>query len=173
MSTRTLLLTPYYMPTKILQWQDAIKMVYEGTARVVAEYEEEVRSPSMTMKMPAVLVLKRHSKRRTRGQVKFSRQNVYARDGYRCQYCAERFSAEDLTYDHVVPKRAGGRREWTNIVSACRPCNSRKADRTCDQAGMWPRTRPVEPGSLPLTGPRIDPATAPEEWQDFLGAWAR
>jgi 5-methylcytosine-specific restriction endonuclease McrA len=173
MSTRTLLLTPYYMPIKILRWQDAIKMVYEGTVRVVAEYDEEIRSPSISMQMPAVLVIKKLTRRANRGSVKFSRANVYVRDGYLCQYCNTRFHASKLSYDHVVPKSAGGRRTWANIVSACMPCNLRKADRTCDETGMWPLRPPREPVSLPFTGPRIDVETAPAEWLGFLGAAAR
>jgi 5-methylcytosine-specific restriction endonuclease McrA len=173
MSTRTLLLTPWYLPVQILHWQDAIKMVYEGTVDVVVEYDEEVRSPSVTWKMPAVVRLRKLKRNRTQSSVKFSRVNVYARDGRRCQYCGERFAEADLSYDHVVPKRAGGRRTWTNIVTSCKTCNSRKGSRSCDEAGMWPLRTPFEPSSLPLNGPTIDVATAPEEWQDFLGARVR
>ena len=46
MTQRTLLLTPWYFPIKVLRWQDAVKMRYEGTADVVAEYETEIRSPT-------------------------------------------------------------------------------------------------------------------------------
>lgn len=172
MARRTLLLAPYYVPLKILRWQDAIKMIYEETAEVVVEYDEEVRSPSVTWKMPAVIRLRKLAPR-GKNAVKFSRQNVYARDGYRCQYCGHEFPVSKLSYDHVVPKSAGGRREWKNIVASCRPCNLRKADRTCDEAGMWPLRMPTVPKTLPIHGPTIDPETAPEEWQDFIGAWAR
>lgn len=172
MATRTLLLTPWYIPVKVIRWEDAIKMMYEGTVDVVTSYQETVSSPSVTWQMPAVLRLRKLPPR-AKNAVKFSRQNVYARDDYRCQYCGDRFPLAQLSYDHVVPKSAGGRREWRNIVTACRPCNSRKADRTCDESGMWPMRDPVQPKVLPMTGPTIDPATAPEEWQDFIGAWAR
>lgn len=173
MSTRTLLLTPWYVPKQVLHWQDAVKMVYEGTVDVVVEYDEELRSPSVTWKMPAVIRLRKLARRSTRGAVKFSRANVYARDGHRCQYCGNHFAADELSYDHVVPKSAGGRRTWSNIVTACKACNSHKGSRTCDQAGMWPLRAAVEPVALPLLGPQIDAETAPAEWQDYLGAWAR
>lgn len=170
---RTLLLTPWYLPIKVLRWQDAVKMLYEGTVESVVDYDEEIRSPSVTWQMPAVVRLKKLSRKRTKDQVKFSRQNVYARDGFRCQYCGDSFSIEDLSYDHVVPRSAGGRRTWTNIVTACKPCNLRKGNRTCDETSMWPLQSPRQPISLPLTSPLINRATAPEEWHDFLGAWAR
>ena len=101
MTTRTLLLTPWYIPIQVLHWQDAIKMVYEKTVDVVVEYDEDVRSPSVTWKMPAVVRLRKLKRDRTQGSVKFSRVNVYARDGYRCQYCGERFHETELSYDHV------------------------------------------------------------------------
>jgi 5-methylcytosine-specific restriction endonuclease McrA len=166
---RTLLLSPWYFPIKVLRWEDAVKMRYEDTADVVAEYDAEIRSPSVTWRVPAVMRLRRMPSAAKRG-VKFSRMNVYQRDGYRCQYCRRRLPASALSYDHVVPRAAGGRTDWTNIVTACRPCNTRKDSKTCDEAGMWPLVAPYRPKSLPLTAPRIDPETAPAEWQAFLNA---
>jgi hypothetical protein len=57
-------------------------------------------------------------------------------------------------------------------VTACRSCNLRKADRTCDESGMWPLKTPVHPASLPLARPVIDLSVAPDEWHEFLGAWS-
>ena len=167
MHTRTLLLSPYYIPIKILRWQDAVKMRYEGTAEVLAEYDDEIASPSITWKMPAVMRLKSMPKPRARG-VRFSRANVYTRDHYCCQYCTKRCTETELTYDHVVPRSAGGRTDWTNIVSACKRCNSRKANKSCDDAGMWPLNPPRAPRALPHVGPRIDTSNMPEEWSGFV-----
>ncbi len=167
MHTKTLLLTPYYLPIKIIRWQDAVKMKYEGTADVVAEYEDEVSSPSVTWKMPAVMRLRSIPRAQKRG-VKFSRLNVYQRDGYRCQYCGDKFPEGKLSYDHVVPRSAGGTTTWTNITTACKACNTRKANKSCDDAGMWPLTAPARPRSLPLLSPLIDPSSAPQEWLGFV-----
>jgi 5-methylcytosine-specific restriction endonuclease McrA len=169
MERKTLLLTPWYLPVKILRWQDAVKMRYEGTADVVAEYEDEIRSPSVTWKTPAVIRLRKMARRDKRA-VKFSRVNVYQRDGYRCAYCRKKFAARELSYDHVVPRSAGGRTCWQNIVTACRPCNTRKGNRSCDDAGMFPFVQPFVPRSLPVAGPIIDRSSAPEEWLPFVPA---
>jgi 5-methylcytosine-specific restriction endonuclease McrA len=167
MSTRTLLLTPWYFPIKVLRWEDAIKMLFEGTVDVVAEYEETVSSPSVTIRVPSVLRLRKlaHTQRRA---VRFSRSNVYLRDGYCCQYCGKKKPARELSYDHVVPRSAGGRTIWTNIVTACRKCNTKKDSQTCDEAGMWPLNTPAQPRWLPMAAPRIDPNEAPEEWMVFI-----
>lgn len=170
MHTRTLLLTPWYFPIKVLRWQDAVKMKYERTVDVVVEYDDEIRSPSVTWRVPAVVRLRKMAKTDTRG-VKFSRRNVYQRDGYRCQYCGVKKPARELSYDHVVPRSAGGRTGWDNVVSACKPCNSRKDDQTCDEAGMWPLMRPRRPATMPLAPPLFD-RDVPREWQGFTAGFA-
>ena len=58
--------------------------------------------------------------------VRFSRANMYLRDLYQCQYCADTFSHDELTIDHVIPRAMGGVTSWENCVTACKPCNSDK-----------------------------------------------
>ncbi len=163
---KTLLLNANYQPIRVIPWDRAVKMRYEGTADVVVEYADEISSPSVTWRIPAVIRERRRV--RVKHVVRFSRQNVFLRDGYRCQYCGERFPASGLTYDHVVPRSHGGKTNWENIVAACHQCNTWKGNRECDEVGMFPRTRPVRPKSLPAVMPEIDRHTAPEEWLAYL-----
>jgi len=163
---RTLVLTQWFFPYQILSWQDAVTQIYTGDATVVAEYDEEVRSPSVTWLCPAVVRLT-SSIKPTR-KAKFSRFNVFTRDGFTCQYCGHRKRMGDLTYDHLIPRKRGGKTTWTNIVTACKPCNSRKGSKTCDEAGMFPLHLPVKPKSLPLVPPIRDLSKAPAEWHDYV-----
>jgi 5-methylcytosine-specific restriction endonuclease McrA len=171
MSTRTLLLTAWYFPVRVLRWEDAVKMIYENTVDVVAEYDEDLRSPSVTWKMPAVVRLRRNVGDRKRA-VKFSRMNVYQRDHFTCQYCAKKFRWGELTYDHLVPRSRGGRTNFLNIVTACKPCNAQKGNLTCDEAGMFPITEPAQPKSLPLASPWVYGGSVPEEWEPYLAPYA-
>lgn len=164
---RTLLLTAWYFPIKVIRWEDAVKMIYEGLVDVVAEYDSTISSPSVTWQTPAVVRL-RKATRTTKQGVKFSRVNVYTRDKFTCMYCRQKFPMRALSYDHVTPRAAGGRTTWDNIVTACKTCNAIKDDKTCDEAGMWPAYSPYRPKSLPMTAPVIDVDTAPEEWKPFL-----
>lgn len=164
---RTLLLTPWYFPHKILRWEDAITMVFLEKADIVVAYDEVVRSPSTEFPLPAVIRLRKAVGNMKKG-VKFSRVNVYTRDRFICQYCKHKFPMRALSYDHVIPRSAGGKTDWDNIVTACKTCNAIKADRTCDEAGMWPMNRPKKPKALPLTAPLIALEHAPEEWHPFL-----
>jgi 5-methylcytosine-specific restriction endonuclease McrA len=167
MDRKTLLLSSNYFPIQVLHWTQAVKLKYEGTAEVVIEYDQEIRGASVTWRWPAVMRLVRESGENKR-RVKFSRLNVYQRDRFTCQYCRRKCSWEELTFDHVIPRSRGGRTEFANIVAACQPCNSRKANRTSDESGMFPWHVPVRPTSLPQAAPRIDTATAPPEWDGFV-----
>lgn len=171
MSTRTLLLTAWYFPIRVLHWQDAVKMIYEGTVDVLAEYDEEIRSPSVTWNSPAVVRLRRNVASHKKG-VKFSRINVYHRDRFTCQYCGKKFGWGELTYDHLVPRSRGGKTNFWNIVAACKPCNAKKGNLTCDQAGMFPLTAPTRPKVLPLASPLVHTGSVPKEWEPFLAPYA-
>ena len=64
------------------------------------------------------------------------RSILYSRDHHICAYCVEEFKDNALTIDHVLPRSRGGKNTWVNTVTACKPCNVRKADRTPEEAHM-------------------------------------
>jgi 5-methylcytosine-specific restriction endonuclease McrA len=163
---KTLLLSASWFPIRVISWERAIKMRFEETADVVAEYTTSVSSPSVTWKIPAVVRERRQTK--VKHVIRFSRANVYLRDGYRCQYCGDKHEAKGLTYDHVVPRCEGGKTDWLNVVAACHFCNSAKGSKSCDEWGHWPAKDPVRPKYLPAARPMIDPRSAPAEWLAFL-----
>jgi 5-methylcytosine-specific restriction endonuclease McrA len=61
---------------------------------------------------------------------------LFARDHQLCAYCGQRFMLRDLSRDHVIPVSRGGRDVWTNSVTSCRRCNTKKANRSPEAAGM-------------------------------------
>lgn len=168
MTPRVLLLSPWGTAQKIIHWHDAVKMKYEETADVVSEYEEEVCSPTIHWKIPAVMRLRKLPKVGKR-QIKFSRQNVYIRDHYKCQYCGDdKIPVDNLTYDHVNPRSKGGKTTWENIVTCCKNCNGRKGNLSCREANMFPIKKPVKPKTLPFEPSIVDLERAPVEWLDYL-----
>src|SRR5689334_18899089 len=124
MSTRTLLLNPSMVPHKIISWQRAIVLFVLGKVEVLEEYDEVINARSFAMKTPAVVRLTR-AHGYTKRVVRFSRVNVFTRDGFRCQYCGEKHAMNRLNYDHVVPRVRGGKTVWENIVTSCYDCNDR------------------------------------------------
>lgn len=146
---QTLVLSASYEAMEVITWQRAMTLLFEGKVEIVEEYEDkEVRTVSLTFKMPSIIRFIRRM-RSTKRAIKFSRQNVWARDRGTCQYCLNKVRREIATYDHVVPRSQGGHTRWENIVIACTDCNQKKRDRTPEQAGMRLKIVPVKPKSLP------------------------
>ncbi len=170
MSTHhTLLLTPWMTPHSILSWQEAVTMLFTGKIRVLETYEgETICSPSTTIDMPAVAMLI-HPLAHMKKNVKFSRQNVYMRDSFTCQYCGTKAAASALNYDHVVPRASGGKTDWLNIVTCCYPCNNRKGSRSLKESGMTLLKAPSQPRSLPLSPP-LSFKNVPEVWMQYGAA---
>ena len=164
---QTLVLDQGYQPQRIIPWQRAVGMLFGGKAEVVEDYAEVIRSVSFSMPMPAVVRMTR-AHRRYRRSIRFSRTHVLQRDGFRCQYCGQDKLPGELTYDHVVPRSRGGKTNWENIVAACKPCNTKKANRTPDEARMRLMKRPMEPSWLPPLRTVVRAHAVPEAWRVFL-----
>jgi 5-methylcytosine-specific restriction endonuclease McrA len=144
-----LVLSPGFRPIARIPWERAITLLFLGKVEVIEEYEDRtIRSVTFELKMPSVVRFFRALTRR-KPVVRFSRENVYARDGGRCQYCGDSIKRAEATYDHVVPRSQGGKTNWENIVIACVPCNQTKGGRTPDQARMQLKSTPVKPKRLP------------------------
>jgi len=163
---KTLLLNQGYQPIKAISWQRAICMHFLEKVDVLESYEWTICSPSIKLNAPAVVRLKYHSSTEPM-RLRFSRGNIYARDDKTCQYCSKKHPPKDLTLDHVIPKSIGGRTTWTNIVTACSGCNTRKADRTPQQAGMKLLSKPVYPTVKSLYS-SIGGEEIPEQWNNWI-----
>ena len=166
---QTLLLNASFEPLKVVHWQKAITLLCQGKVEVISVYDREVRSVSITFKLPSVIRLLRYVRIRHRfDYVPFSRANIYARDQYCCQYCGEEFPTSELTFDHVMPVAQGGAKDWENIVTCCIPCNRRKGGLTPAEAGMHLVRLPKRPESAPALRITIGLRHAPESWRDYL-----
>ena len=101
----------------------------------------------------------------------FSRYNVFLRDDFTCQYCQCQFKAEQLTYDHVVPRKRNGPTSWDNVVTSCSPCNARKGDTPLAQLrGMQLCKPPHVPtrSELQRKAKVFPPKNLHRDWIDYL-----
>ena len=168
LQARSLLLNSSYEPMKILCWQKALLLWFQGKVEVLEYHNVFARSAMSAFQLPSVMRLKTYVRPRNFGTVRFCRENVYIRDNFTCQYCGEQPSPKTLTLDHVIPASKQGPKTWTNVVTACRECNQRKGNRTPQTANMPLLTEPRMPRWLPSTGLDYNSAQMPGSWSQYL-----
>jgi 5-methylcytosine-specific restriction endonuclease McrA len=164
---RALLLDRSYRPVRAVGWRRAVVLGLSGRVDVLELYAREIRTPSRTVPLPAVVRVPSWSHKAPQG-VALTRRNVLLRDGHTCHYCGATGSGRELTLDHVVPRSRGGRTAWENVVTACGPCNRDKGDRTPDEAGMRLLATPGRPTALQLGRRGMVIGDPPEEWRAWL-----
>ena len=178
LNTSVLVLNRSYLPIHITSVRRAFSLLYQGIARAVNEeyqtfdFEEwsqlavardrdHIGTLAGPIRIPRVIVLMAFD-RLPKRHVRFSRINIFARDGFTCQYCGTRPHRAELNLDHVVPRALGGRSTWENVVCSCVDCNRRKGGRTPEQAGLRARPRWTPLMNLMLSSVRYN------EWRPFL-----
>ncbi|TKW30628.1 hypothetical protein SEVIR_2G050400v4 [Setaria viridis] len=173
---RGLVLDISYRPVNVVCWKRAICLEFMEKADVLEYYDQTVSSPSGSFYIPAVLRVPQLLQvvKRRRVKQSLSRKNILYRDEFTCQYCSSR---DNLTIDHVIPISRGGKWEWENLVTACSRCNSRKGQKTLEQANMKLRKLPRAPKdydilAVPLTKSAFRTMKRsqglPEVWLQYL-----
>ena len=136
------------MPLEWVNYQEAVRMYHLGqvayscgvllyrvhggiSARTGCQSRVDVNSIIATSGSNKLLI-----KTRDRYVPPLNNPALFRRDAHLCMYCGERFQARDLSRDHVTPTSQNGRDIWTNVVTSCRRCNNRKADRHPEESGL-------------------------------------
>ena len=166
LSSAVLVLNLDYQPINVCNVKRAVILLGKGKAELLENGRGEIHTPTITMPVPSVVRLI-YLVRRPFVRRKLSKKEIFLRDRYICQYCGQQ--TRDLTLDHVIPRRQEGDHTWENIVSACIPCNRRKAGGTPVQAGMTLLRRPKAPYPSPYY--TLHNRTILEEWRKFI-PWA-
>lgn len=153
---RCLTLNASFEPLTLVPVRRALRLVIDGKAELVeSDRRTPFRSEHLSVPRPHVIRLIRfvHVPRKFRRQV--TNTFLFARDRYTCQFCGRHERAlgfrECLTRDHIVPLSRGGTNDWTNVVTACSPCNTRKGNLSVDESGLELLTHPHEPHFVHLT----------------------
>jgi 5-methylcytosine-specific restriction endonuclease McrA len=166
MSQDVLVLNSDYEPLNVCNMRRAISMVVLGKVDVLHHDLAIIHSARDDYAIPSVVRLRSHIKR-PRPKLRLSRRSVFARDNYTCQYCGHR--GNDLTVDHVIPRRLGGPNTWENLVCCCKRCNTKKGDKTLAQVGLVLAQRPKEPHYVPFISlTKFISGTQNELWRDYL-----
>ncbi len=154
-----------YSALSVCSVPKAFLLVYMRKAELIAySPTHALRTVTESYPMPTVVRLNNYIHLPYRG-VMMTRQNIFKRDGNRCQYCG---TPDDLTLDHVMPKSRGGKTNWDNLATACKRCNSRKGDYTPEEAEMPLRQCPFRPSFLIFL--RDFSGIVDDGWLPYLGA---
>jgi 5-methylcytosine-specific restriction endonuclease McrA len=171
MSWRVLVLDQGYEPVKVISWQRAITLVLSGKAEIVEDGDPfNIHTATQTFSFKTIIRQLKSVYRKRKQKIPFTRHNIFLRDNWTCQYCGKiKKNAKSLTWDHVMPRSRGGETSWTNIVTACFPCNQFKANRTPEQAGLKLLHKPFVPKeTIALTVKLNLPYSVPESWKTYI-----
>jgi len=128
--------------------------------------QDIIRTVRLTLRIPSILLLNGYDRLPLK-EVRFSRQTVFERDHFECQYCDRVYPLRLLSIDHVIPRDRGGADSWENVVTCCTECNSRKANRLPHEAGMRLKQRPQRPRWKPFV--QLSTSSSRDEaWTPFL-----
>ena len=168
-SDRVLILNQTFEPLQVCSARRAVVLLFAGKAERVEDGHRVFRSPSIAVVIPSVIRLHRYILRPVRPAISFTKKNILKRDGYTCMYCG-RNGGERMTIDHIVPKSLGGRTIWENVVSACRPCNLKKGNKSLNETGMRLLHKPFRPRSASVLGILAHASLQHERWRKYLPA---
>ncbi len=139
------------------EWRDFSRREPDGEA--VATITFRIRVPRVIL----LLVYDRLPKK----EVTFTRHNIFERDKNTCQYCGRVCDRQDLNLDHVIPRERGGPTTWENIVCSCIECNTQKANRTPQEAGMHLIRKPKRPKWRPFVQINLS-LHQHDSWKHFI-----
>jgi len=161
---KALVVDSSFIARSVISTERAFVISYKGNAEVIAEHPETFNlvNPELIIYKPSIIRVFTYVKQNIQ-KVPLTRENVYRRDNYECVYCGCS-NQRTLTLDHVIPQSKGGKDSWDNLVTACKSCNSEKADLTLEEYGKE-IPEPKRPHYLMLMKSMT---YIPKEWETFL-----
>ena len=154
------------LPLSTITWQDAIRYMVLDKVTVIDWHDDWiVHSANWETRVPAVIMLKEYYKKKT--GIRYSKMNVFLRDGFECQYCGVEVNKRTATLDHVLPQSHGGKSTWENSTTSCSKCNSHKGN----NKKIKPKTIPHKPTYWELVERRkqMEFDVKHPSWAQFLG----
>lgn len=158
-----LVLNQSYQPINVTSVERAFVLVFLDKAELLHDIpDKKLRSAQEQFPFPSVIRLFKYVHIPYQS-ISLNRINIFRRDSFKCGYCGDK---NNLTIDHVLPRSRGGKDTWQNLVTACESCNSKKGDRTPDEANMPLRVSPFKPSYIIFL--RNFAGKIPIDWDKYL-----
>lgn len=170
----SLLLNANFEPLGFIDQTRVIKLLYKKKVEIIdygsgpSVWNRTVNTIDQKIKVPATVRLKTRVKVKQNPAPRFSRKAVMTRDEWVCQYCSCSLSSKDATIDHVIPRSRGGENSWTNCVTSCKDCNTKKRDLTPEGAGLNLRKRPTIPSRFNFLSFSVKKTVWHPDWEFFI-----
>jgi len=152
MEREVLLLNASEEVLNVIDWKKAVLLLESGKATRPYSYgiDYQIKTPKGKYSLPAVLMLIQYVFTPKQSNIP-TRKNIFKRDKWTCQYCGMKSrNTHNLTIDHVTPKSRGGDSSWTNLTTACGPCNTKKGNRKPSECGMNLLNKPRKPKHMEM-----------------------
>ena len=145
MSKGIVVLNTDYSFLNVVNWKQAIKLIVKGKVEVLEFTSRVLENAEKTIRIviPKIIRLVKMIRTLYKARVPYSKRNVFIRDKFVCAYCSTKVGKP--TADHVIPRSRGGKSNFDNVVTACKPCNATKMDRTPREANMFMKYQPHQP----------------------------
>lgn len=177
---KTLVLNSDYTVFSVVTWRTAFTKLFSENVYCVEYYDKYILDSKQRKHfLPAVLVLQEYINLSGK-KSPYSKKNVFLRDNFTCQYCGYKFASSHLQIDHITPRSKEFKlpknikmNSYENTVTACFYCNSKKADRTPDEAGMKLIGIPKSINRSQKVLLEIQSKPIPKEWQIYLESYIK
>lgn len=133
-------------PVTWIPWQDAVCLYSRNMVAWTAGVQQFIFRGGICRKtglqsiveVSSIIAVKRSSRHKLSQRTipPLTNRELFLRDAHICMYCGHQLPESELTRDHVIPFSRGGRDRWSNVVTACRCCNTRKGNRKPEEANM-------------------------------------
>ncbi len=170
-SAGTLVLNADYTAISFTSERRGLLLMMNEKAQMLEQSGRRFVSEFLDLPRPSVIVLKQYQKmsytRKPIASCRPSKQQIFARDKARCQYCG----AKANTIDHIIPRCRGGGDTWENLVASCQSCNFKKANRDLAKSGLTLSRPPQPPQAQDVWYKRnafLSGKTVQPEWKQYL-----
>jgi 5-methylcytosine-specific restriction endonuclease McrA len=144
-ATQIILLSHDYNFINLITIKKAVRLMCKGKVEVIKSTDKELHCGFY---LPRVIRLLKHIAVSLTKKIPFSKQNIFIRDDYKCQYCGKMLTAKTATVDHIHPQGKGGKNGYLNCVCSCKTCNQWKGDKHLHETSMQLAKAPTHPSFL-------------------------
>jgi 5-methylcytosine-specific restriction endonuclease McrA len=131
----------------------------------VRDYDLVIHTSNMAIRAPRVIIQPNYAKMPIVSP-RPTKDAIRKRDGGVCQYTGRKLTMKEGNIDHINPRCQGGKNTFENMVWCHKDINSKKADKTPQQAGLKLIRKPFAPKAVPISS-TINIAHHPS-WVHFL-----